>query len=139
MVLRARLRAADWGAGGNPDKEAKCRKHPLPKDHDVNPDTDPFFYDEEEASHICNGTYDDKVCPFRARCLEWGLINNDQHGTFGGLVTIQRRWVRRNREDIPRDTWDDSDAWRDQVPPVSFFSEEVSVEGEEEADPEVVA
>lgn len=123
MVLKARVLAPDWSADGNPDAEAKCRKHPLPTNHEVNADTDPFFYDEEEAIHICNGTYDQKVCPFRRSCLHRALVNNEQAGAFGGFTTEQRRWIRRNRDLIPRDSWGDSDRWRWIVPSPEFFEE----------------
>jgi hypothetical protein len=116
MVLKARTLAPDWSAGENEDREAKCRKFPLPKNHDVNAHTDPFFMDEEEATHVCNGTYDDYVCPFRQVCLYRALVNNEQAGAFGGMTTEQRRWIRRNRDLISRSDWDISDMWRETVP-----------------------
>ena len=123
MVLKSRVRAPDWSAGHNPQREAKCRKFPLPHNHNVTPETDPWFLDQEEATHVCNGTYDNKVCPFRAKCLEIALINNEQDGTFGGMTLMQRRWIRRNRELIPRDTWDESEYWRHLVPPPHYFDQ----------------
>lgn len=138
MVLKSRLRAPDWSAGHNPAKEAKCRKFPLPQHHNVTPDTDPWFLDQEEASHVCNGTYDGKVCPFREKCLEMALVNNEQDGCFGGMTLLQRRWIRRNRELIPRDTWSESEVWRWLVPPPQFFEvddgDEETEEFEAEAD-----
>lgn len=124
MVLKSRLRAPDWSADGNPDREAKCRKHPLPTNHVVNADTDPFFLDQEEAAHVCNGTFDQKVCPFRARCLYGALVNNEQDGTWGGFTTEQRRWIRRQRYVkapevvIYPDDWEptNQDSWREGVP-----------------------
>ena len=109
----------DWGAGEHPDREAKCRKHPLPTNHNVNADTDPWFYDPEEAAKICNGTNDGRICPFLQECLHISLVNNDQVGCYGGLVPVQRRWVRRN---VPRDEWDDFDIRI--VPPPEYFLEE---------------
>lgn len=135
MVLKARTRAPDWSAGGDKDREAKCMKFPLPSNHVVNPDTDPFFLDEEEAITICNGTWDDRICPFRSRCLERGLINNEQAGAFGGFTTEQRRWIRRNRDMIPRDSWNNSEAWRWIVPSPEFFE----MEDEEILDAQAVA
>jgi hypothetical protein len=126
MVLKSRLPPVDWKAGGNKEREAKCLKHPLPTNHEVNADTDPFFYDEEEAAHICNGTYDNKVCPFREKCLHRALVNNEQSGTFGGFTVEQRRWIRRPINGISRFDWEPEKQaeWRDLVPPPEFFTEE---------------
>lgn len=124
MVLKARTLAPDWSANGHREREAKCRKFPLPKNHEANAETDPWFYDEEEAITICNGTWDNEVCPFRAGCLERALINNEQSGAFGGFTTEQRRWIRRNRDLIPRSEWGDSERWRWIVPSPEFFDEQ---------------
>lgn len=141
MVLKSRLRAPDWGANGDPDREAKCRKHPLPTNHDVNALTDPWFYDEPEATHICNGTYDGYVCPFRQVCLHIALVNNEQSGTFGGMTTEQRRWVRRISKYpgppraanyFDRDHWDSSDTWRHLVPPPDWFDNEDADDDQED-------
>lgn len=135
MVLKSRVEAPDWTAGGNPDREAKCRKHPLPTNHNVNAETDPFFYDEAEARHICNGEYDDYVCPFREECLERALINNEQSGTFGGFTVLQRRWIRRNKDLLPRDLWAYSDSWRWIVPsPEHLESIEAGDDADEDAE-----
>lgn len=124
MVLKSRLLAPDWSADGDPEKEAKCRKFPLPTKNNPSPDTDPFFEDDEEAQHICNGTYDKSICPFRNRCLEIALVNNEQAGMFGGMTVLQRRWIRRQskRDDprpdpwIDRSDWWQPDTWRHLVP-----------------------
>jgi hypothetical protein len=134
MVLKARTKAPDWSAGENKEKEAKCRKHPLPKNHDVTPETDPFFMAEEEAISICNGEFDNYICPFRAGCLERALINNEQAGAFGGFTTEQRRWIRRNRDIIPRSEWNDSERWRGWVPSPEFFElEDEEIDGDVES------
>lgn len=112
MVMISRMSLPDWSAGDDPEKEAKCRKHPIPSQKALKEKglegkelqnaielADPFFYDEPEAAHICRGTYDEKVCPFRNHCLEIALVNNESVGTFGGLTTLQRKWVRKH---IPR-------------------------------------
>lgn len=118
MVLRSRVYVPPsfWSADEDPEREAKCRKFPLPSNHEVTPETDPFFMDEEEATDICNGTWDNKVCPFRQFCLYRALVNNEQWGASGGMTAEQRRWIRRNRELIPRESWDINDAWRHLVP-----------------------
>lgn len=135
MVLKSRVLAPDWTAGGNPEKEAKCRKVPLPSNHDVNADTDPFFYDEPEARHVCNGTYDGYVCPFRQVCLYRALVNNEQAGTFGGMTTEQRRWIRRNRDLIERENWVQSDGWRWIVPEPEYFEETGEEDGVDTQEP----
>lgn len=129
MVLKSRLLAPDWSAGGDEDREAKCRKFPLPTKNDPDEFTDPFFYDEEEARHVCNGTYDGRLCPFRRGCLHRALVNNEQAGTFGGLTTEQRRWVRRHSRLPKKDSgdpmpepfihqldWDRPEVWLHLVP-----------------------
>lgn len=129
MVLKSRLPAPDWSADGDEERDAKCRHFPVPTQHDVTPDTDPFFYDMEEAAHICNGTYDNRVCLFRNRCLHIALVNNEGAGVFGGLLTIQRRWVRKN---INRVEWPEPNEWRHEVPPLEFFEEDDEEDAEEE-------
>ena len=136
MVLKSRLEAPDWSAGHNPAKEAKCRKFPLPTKHEVTKDNDPWFEDEEEATHICNGTWDNYVCPFRERCLHIALVNNEQAGMFGGFTVQQRRWIRRNRDLIDRTEWPNSESWRDQVPPPEYFEEGEDAVIDEEAEAE---
>lgn len=127
MVLKSRVKAPDWSADANPDKEAKCRKHPLPKNNVVNAETDPWFYAEAEAAVICNGELDGRVCPFRERCLYGALENNEQSGVFGGLTPRQRRWIRKDaRAEEPRifrDEWSESENWREVVPSDSRLKE----------------
>lgn len=121
MVLKSRLPPVDWSANGDPDREALCRKFPLPDDHDVS--KDPWFHDMEEAAHVCNGTYSDVVCPFRDRCLHRALVNNEGNGVFGGLLPVQRKWIRRESQVIPRALWDLPREWRHKVPSLEFFEE----------------
>lgn len=144
MVLKSRVRAPDWSADGNPDREAKCRKHPLPKDNVCNADTDPWFFAEEESALVCNGTLDGRVCPFREVCLYGALENNETAGTFGGMTTRQRRWIRKQSKDrtvldpdFRRDRWPESDDWRHKVPTHTELREmEGEDDDEESADPE---
>lgn len=128
MVLKSRVRAPDWSAHGDTDKEAKCRKHPLPTNHDPNAESDPWFYAEQEGAKVCNGTLDGRVCPFRDPCLYGALVNNEQSGVWGGLITIQRQWVRRQRAEdsqtpIHREAWDDPEQWLHLVPTPAFFEQ----------------
>lgn len=143
MVLKSRVPAPDWSANENPHREAKCRKHPLPTKNDPNADNDPWFFDEEEAAHVCNGTYDGRVCPMREVCLYGALVNNEQAGVWGGFLTVQRRWIRKQREAeddnerIYRDDWEYSEQWRDRVPDLEYFDElERLADAEEDSDEE---
>lgn len=129
MVLKSRIPAPDWSANDNPDNEALCRKFPLPTHHDT--ENDPWFHDMEEASHICNGTYSDSVCPFRERCLHISLINNEGSGVFGGLLPVQRKWIRKN---VPKAIWHRSALWLHLVPPLEFFKEDDAEEEDNETD-----
>lgn len=130
MVLKSRLTPPDWSADGDPEKEALCRKFALPTKNDPDADTDPFFYDMEEAVHVCNGTYSGVVCPFRRSCLVNSLVNNEGNGAWGGLLPVQRKWVRRQRhhEDpeqrITMAQWEYPEEWLHRVPPPEFFEEE---------------
>lgn len=132
MVLKSRVLAPDWGANEDPEKEAKCRKHPLPSIEEGRPD-DPWFgigdTNEREAAEVCNGEWDNRVCPFRTGCLSRALVNNEQFGTFGGLLTIQRRWIRKN---IPRDGWGNVD--HQSVPTMEYFDEVANSANEAEAE-----
>jgi hypothetical protein len=129
MVLKSRLPPVDWSADGDPDREALCRKFPLPDDNDVS--KDPWFHDMEEAALICNGTYSGVVCPFRSRCLHRALVNNEGSGVFGGLLPIQRKWVRKN---VPKVDWEYPDEWLETVPPLEFFEESDDLADAEEDD-----
>ena len=138
MVLRSRVVAPDWTAGGDKDKQAKCLWFPLPTHNDVNADTDPWFYDYEQAQAVDLGTYDGKVCPMLSQCLHISLVNNDQVGVWGGMYPIQRKWIRKN---IPRDRWPDlgrslgysslnGGPW--EVPSVEWLEEVAEASGEED-------
>lgn len=100
MVMRLRLNAPEWDGGGNPEKEATCRKFRPTSDHDD------FFGDgtgsEVEAKHICNGTYTDRVCPLREQCLQFALVNNEHYGVWGGLNALERAYIRRF---VPKKEW----------------------------------
>lgn len=56
---------------------------------------DPFFDDQEEAIHLCNGTYDGVVCPIREKCLTYALANNEKFGVWGGMSELGRKAMRR--------------------------------------------
>lgn len=42
-----------------------------------------------DAKAICRG------CEVAVECLEWSLVNNEQHGIWGGLSPTQRRRLKR--------------------------------------------
>lgn len=45
----------------------------------------------ERAKAIC------RICPVRARCLEWSLVTCQDAGVWGGLDEEERREIRRAR------------------------------------------
>jgi hypothetical protein len=98
--MHLRINAPEWDGGGNPDKEASCRKFRPTREHDD------FFGDgtgsESQAKHICNGTYTGTVCPLREQCLEFALVNNEHYGIWGGLNVLERAYIRRF---VPKTEW----------------------------------
>lgn len=104
MVLFSRVEAPNWEAGGNPEAEAKCRKLPSPRYG-----ADPFFDDEEVAMLVCNGGdgfagYENagEPCPMRHECLIFALINHEGAGVWGGMLTHDRMFIKRN---LPKEWW----------------------------------
>lgn len=128
VVLKSRVKAPDWSANDDPERDAKCRHFPLPRNHDVRPETDPWFYDMEESASVCIGEFDNRPCPFLGRCLFGSLLNNEGSGTFGGFLPIQRKWIRRN---VPKSIWHRSNLWRHLVPPLEFFEEDEDAEADD--------
>lgn len=121
MVIQSRVPAPDWtdDEGGGTDG-ARCRTFPIYRDDDGNVRIDTWFQDAENALPVCNGDWIGSPCPVRQSCLLVALINNDQHGVWGGMTGPQRRWIRRNIQD--RDKWRDEKFLRDTVPPPEYFS-----------------
>lgn len=120
MVIQSRVTPPDWtDEEGGGEEGARCRNFKVSRDPDGLVRNDAWFQDAENALPNCNGEFTDSPCPLRRQCLRMALVNNDQHGVFGGMTVPQRRWIRRN---VPRDRWDD-DAWlREIVPPPDYFS-----------------
>ena len=61
---------------------------------------DAFFADYDDpnsrykmrlAKNICS------ACPIRNICLEYALVANEGHGVWGGMTTLQRDTLKRNR------------------------------------------
>lgn len=99
MVMRLRIPAPHWESVSG-SQDAKCLKFPGKREFD------PWFDDMDEARHICNGTFDDRVCPIREQCLLFALVNNEHEGVFGGTLPEQRhdlrqRHKRKTRGPIP--------------------------------------
>jgi len=38
-----------------------------------------------------------KRCPVRALCLEYALVNNEEHGVWGGLSTKERQQLKQRK------------------------------------------
>ena len=120
MVIQSRVTPPDWTdeAGGG-EQGARCRNFRVSRDAvDGIVRNDAWFQDAENALPICNGDYIGTPCPLRKSCLVFSLVNNDQHGVFGGMTAPQRRWVRRN---IPKDRWRDEGYLREVVPEPDYF------------------
>jgi hypothetical protein len=98
--MRLRIPAPNWDGGGNPAKEASCRLFPPTRERDD------FFGDGEgdmeDAKHVCNGTYTQRVCPIREQCLQFALVNNEHYGVWGGLDALERAYIRRF---VPKEEW----------------------------------
>lgn len=123
MVLRLRLEVPDnW-------RKAKCRSlvHKTGED--------PFFDDEDEAIHMCNGTYDGQICPIRHECLLFALTNNCSAGVWGGTMPVTRkalrkRWPLKGRQ--PHSEWQ----WVTEEEATTWFTREELEAEEEDDDPD---
>lgn len=60
-----------------------------------NLDTEIFFPDSESdagpALEVC------AVCPVRAECLDWAIVNRQHDGIWGGTTESERKRIRRRR------------------------------------------
>ena len=120
MVIQSRVNPPDWtDEEGGGDEGARCRKFPISRDDDGLVRNDGWFQQAEDALPVCNGDYVGTPCPLRRSCLLISLINNDQHGVFGGMTAPQRKWIRRN---VPKDRWRDDGYLRQIVPPPDYFT-----------------
>lgn len=119
MVIQTRLPQPDWEKG-----KAACVSFPPqprnPITGKIDKDGDPAFYDAREFLPVCNGDYTGTPCPMRDYCGLWALINNDQHGVFGGMTAPQRKWVRQN---VSKDFWNDSEYLLRTVPGPGYFTD----------------
>lgn len=114
MVLKPRIPAPEWDGRDNPSVAGKCMSFPVTKDRD------PWFEEMDEAIAICNGDIDGIICPLRAPCLMFALINNEADGVWGGMYPHDRRRLRYLRRRNPRQayTWEpptpvDDEAYRE--------------------------
>ena len=58
------------------------------------PDVTFFPHDEigvERAKRICKG------CPVLQQCLEYALVNREEHGVWGGVSEKERRRLQKQR------------------------------------------
>ena len=86
--------------------EAKCRGE----------DTELFFPPRDKALYkpiadkakaICLGKDGRPACPVRQECLKEAIMNEEQHGIFGGMSHRERNAVSRklNKQNITLDEW----------------------------------
>lgn len=130
MVIQSRSAPPDWtDAEGGGSDGARCRKFPVSRDADGLVRNDTWFQEAAEALPVCNGDYIGTPCPMRASCLMQGLVNNEQHGVFGGMTGPQRKWIRRN---VPKSEWWNMSVLRDRVPPPDYFTNLGDEDPEEE-------
>jgi len=97
VVLKPRIPAPDWTAGGNPAKAAKGLRFRPTRENKPWFDEDQF----EDCLAICNGDYDGRVCPMRQQCLEFSIINNEAWGVWGGMLPHDRKAIRIARRQNP--------------------------------------
>jgi hypothetical protein len=93
VVLQLRVNSPDWIRDG-----ALCVQ---PRDADIE-DFDIPFEEPELQMDVCNGVDGTRVCPMRAECLMFALVNNEQFGIWGGMTPEDRKYMRRR---IRRDQW----------------------------------
>jgi hypothetical protein len=123
VVVQSRLTPPDWTAGGDKEEQARCLKFEIKRNPEtgfVDAENDAWFKLAEEALPVCNGDYEGTPCPLRASCLRAALVNNENHGVWGGLTAPQRKWIRRN---IPKDYWNDEAHIRRRTPPPEHFKD----------------
>ncbi|MEV4575989.1 WhiB family transcriptional regulator [Nonomuraea jabiensis] len=105
MVLKPRAEAPRWINKENPAKSAKCLRFP-PHREDDGVLKDPWFEgDELSAAAICNGDWDDQMCPIRNECLHWALLNNEKFGVWGGMLPHDRLNMRQAKREDPYMEW----------------------------------
>jgi WhiB family redox-sensing transcriptional regulator len=86
--------------------EAKCRVE----------DTELFFPPRDKALYkpiadkakaICLGKDGRPACPVRQECLKEAIMNEEQHGIFGGMSHRERNAVSRKliKQNITLDEW----------------------------------
>jgi len=105
-----RVGAPDWEYIG-----AKCLKFRPFRPENCGPDDieDPWFDPDqyEDAKAICNGTYDQKICPARDTCLKFASINNEASGVWGGMDEFERQALRRRMKHKYRTRPDRAPSW----------------------------
>ena len=78
------LTPVDWQV------EAKCAEFPIRKSDAM------FFPDRGGSSKAARALCSE--CPVQAKCLEYALQNQEQHGIWGGTSEPERRRLRRDRK-----------------------------------------
>jgi WhiB family redox-sensing transcriptional regulator len=65
----------------------------------IGADADLFFPPRGPKQHPFNTAARDicRTCPVQVECLEYALVENIQHGVWGGTSERERRRIRRER------------------------------------------
>lgn len=116
MVMKLRIPSPDWTGLHNGGKVGKCVW--------IKPVSgyDPFFDDEDEAIHICNGFREEDICPLRHECLIFALVNNEADGIWGGTHPHDRK---RLRHTVNRSEWEWQPPTPKEVPEVAQVEPEL--------------
>lgn len=77
---------------------AKCVNFPPTETEDAWFDNDC----SDDAISLCNGTYDNIICPLRSQCLKFALANRERFGVWGGMSELGRAAMLRKLPPVHR-------------------------------------
>lgn len=100
MAMRPSVNAPDWSESHRRGA-AKCRGAVFDLDGQ-----DIFFDDADFAMKVCNGDWDNTICPRRTECLRVAMLNAEAYGVWGGMSPADRLRLRVRYPGAPeRWTW----------------------------------
>jgi hypothetical protein len=118
MAMRPAVNAPDWSES-HYRGAAKCRGAIFDLDG-----KDIFFEDSELALGVCNGDWDNVVCPRRTECLRVAMFNAEAYGVWGGMLPADRLRMRLRHPGAPeRWTWHAPGAGRAEAAPQASTDE----------------